>query len=142
MRDPTFVLQRTVSGPNGTLGVLSDGQFRCFTLEPPATGPHPAIPSGTYEIQMLHSPRFNRLVPTLIDVPGRSHILIHPGNTGEDTEGCILLGLQQAPRSVLHSRDAVHGFVIRLGVHERLDGAVFLKIESPAVIPEPPTLVA
>lgn len=61
-----------------------------------------AIPYGRYEIDMTKvSPKFkNRtwaaryggIVPRLKDVPSFDGVLIHPGNTAQDTEGCILPG--------------------------------------------------
>lgn len=62
-----------------------------------------AIPTGTYEITLsIQSNKYkkskkimeicNGYVPRLIDVPGYSGILIHPGNTAKDTEGCIIPG--------------------------------------------------
>lgn len=61
-----------------------------------------AIPIGTYEIDMnTVSPKFkNRSwakpyggkLPRLIDVKGFDGVLIHVGNTAEDSLGCILVG--------------------------------------------------
>lgn len=61
-----------------------------------------AIPTGTYEIDMnTVSPKFkNRSwakpyggkLPRLIDVKGFDGVLIHVGNTAEDSLGCILVG--------------------------------------------------
>lgn len=88
-----------------TLGTLSvDGKLFCWSLEdrvreidgepvdqwkvPGKT----AIPRGTYEVQITFSNRFKRDLPLLVNVPGFSGIRIHPGNTSENTEGCILVG--------------------------------------------------
>ena len=56
-----------------------------------------AIPYGRYRIARVHSPKFSkryggRKVPLLNNVPDFTGILIHSGNTAEDTDGCILVG--------------------------------------------------
>jgi hypothetical protein len=92
-----IIVQRDQFLPNGTTGRLSvDGDQRCCTLEPPekpqATDGPICIPAGTYPVKINFSPRFQRQMPRLFDVPGREGILIHWGNHVENTEGCILVG--------------------------------------------------
>ncbi len=51
----------------------------------------------------------------MAEVPGRSHILFHAGNTSADTEGCILLGSRlgrvEGRRGVLSSAEALREFL-------------------------------
>lgn len=63
-----------------------------------------AIPTGTYGVRLYDSPRHGPDTPELIGVPGFAHVQVHPGNTADHTEGCLLFGLD---------RDVVHGSVGR-----------------------------
>lgn len=77
-----------------------DGKLYCNTLEdvvrdlekeakvPGKT----AIPAGTYKVIFNWSPKFGRNLPRLLNVPHFDGILIHPGNTADDSAGCILVG--------------------------------------------------
>jgi hypothetical protein len=51
-----------------------------------------AIPRGRYKVLPQFSPHFGRMMPHLQDVPGYTHVMIHPGNTDIDTDGCLLTG--------------------------------------------------
>ena len=66
------------------------------------------IPCGTYEVRITHSPKFNRDLPLVCDVPGFSGVRIHPGNFASDTEGCLLPGRIKHGESV---QESVHAFV-------------------------------
>jgi hypothetical protein len=52
-----------------------------------------AIPSGRYTVARTWSPKYQRMMMLLADVPGFQGIRIHAGNDDDDTEGCILPGL-------------------------------------------------
>lgn len=93
--------------------VLVDGQLLCCTLERPYINNErnvSAIPEGIYKAVAVHSPKFGR-VYEITDVPGRTNILIHAGNTADDTEGCIILGKEfgiiKGERAVFRSREAI-----------------------------------
>lgn len=65
----------------------------CLTLEDPwlnnAEGVS-CVPAGMYVCQRVQSPKFGNTF-TVLNVPGRSLIRWHWGNTHLDTRGCILL---------------------------------------------------
>lgn len=72
-----------------------------------------AIPTGTYKVVMnVVSPKFqNRSwakpyggrLPRLLNVPGFDGILIHVGNTAQDSLGCILVGKNTVKGKVTNS---------------------------------------
>ena len=72
------------------------------------------IPEGVYDLQRIHSPKFGWTYEVK-DVPGRSEIIIHQGNTLTHTSGCILVGkrwgrLEERP-AVLSSREGMKRFL-------------------------------
>lgn len=91
-----------------------DGKHFCYTLEDPWKNNEPfvsCIPEGAYGLILSISVRFGREMPRLIGVPGRFGILIHPGNTDADTEGCILVGEKRIGADLLRSRAAFTRFL-------------------------------
>lgn len=73
-----------------------DGVLECHTLEdevrPSKIAQRTAIPAGTYKVILTISPKFGKIMPRLVDVPGFDGILIHSGHDEHDTWGCILTG--------------------------------------------------
>ena len=49
------------------------------------------IPVGTYPVSVTFSPRFKRMLPLVVQVPGRSGIRIHRGTKPEHSKGCVLV---------------------------------------------------
>jgi len=113
-------LIRLEQGEEGTFGVLRiDGQVYCVTLEPPDKDNQAnisCIPEGKYTCRRVQSPRYGNTFE-VCDVPGRSHILLHPGNIVGDTKGCVLLGrhfgLLRGDRAVLNSGNTFAEFMKR-----------------------------
>ncbi|BCS89968.1 DUF5675 family protein [Pseudodesulfovibrio sediminis] len=91
----TIELIRVEKSEAGTFGVLKiDGKASCVTLEPEDRGNAQnvsCIPEGDYVVKRVNSPKYGDTFE-ITGVPGRSHILLHPGNTETDTKGCVLLG--------------------------------------------------
>lgn len=102
-------VKRTFKGPDYTIGKMYlDGKYFCDTLEdavrPVKIKNQTAIPEGEYKVIVNISPRFGKVLPRLLDVPGFEGVLIHSGNTKEDTSGCILVGENKEKGKVLNSR--------------------------------------
>lgn len=137
----TLTLVRTDRQPNYTAGSLYiDGEFFCYTLEDTDRGltqtmsledikskkvyGKTAIPKGTYFIDMnIVSPKFkdrewaksyDGKLPRLLDVPGYEGVLIHVGNTVEDTSGCILVGMKYFDGKLSNSTTAFHSLMVKL----------------------------
>jgi hypothetical protein len=90
-------LTRTVRNADGVFGVLRMPGFVCVTAEEQDMGNArnvSCIPAGTYPLRRTIYYKHGYPTYEVADVPGRSRILIHPGNTEEDSQGCILLGLR------------------------------------------------
>lgn len=62
------------------------------------------IPRGTYDVIIDFSPKYNKEMPHVMNVPGYDGIRIHPGNKSEDTEGCILVGSTKSKDFVGNSK--------------------------------------
>ncbi|MCK5077393.1 MAG: SH3 domain-containing protein [Calditrichia bacterium] len=99
---------RYSSGDESTLGLfLINGKFACYTLEDEArtekvTG-ETRIPAGEYSVVFrtegrLHEkykqkfPQMHKGMLHVTNVPDFQYILIHIGNTDDDTAGCLLVG--------------------------------------------------
>lgn len=109
-------LLRSRNTPDGVLGSL----LGLCTLEDDWKQNVPGescIPAGDYELVRTIYHKHGYETFEVVGVPGRGRILIHPGNTEEDTKGCILLGLrfdkmpvkdEDAPRHTLVKKWAVY----------------------------------
>ncbi|QAA81406.1 hypothetical protein EI546_06535 [Aequorivita sp. H23M31] len=101
----------------GELRLEKNGKtiFECKTLELPWRNnavQKSCIPAGKYQVVTRFSPKFKNHFHVL-DVPGRSWILIHAGNYYTDILGCILVGEKHldlngdGPRDVTDSKNTL-----------------------------------
>jgi len=90
-----------------------------------------AIPAGRYRVIITPSPRFKRLLPRLVGVEGFDGILIHPGNDAEDTDGCILPGMQHDERNVWQSRIAFNEWNDEITASLLAGDQVWLEVVNP-----------
>lgn len=82
-----------------------NGTYVCDTLERPLTDKkHAGILPYRYKLINYPSAKFKGMRPLVEGVEGRSGILIHEGNTVDDTQGCILVGINRKVGHVLDSR--------------------------------------
>ncbi len=114
-----------------TIGELHlDGQFFCYTLEDKDRGLTDdmsiltikakklfgitAIPYGSYKMVVNTSPKFGRLLPRFINIKGFDGVLMHRGNTAEDTLGCIIVGYKKGKDTVYESTKAEADLVAKI----------------------------
>ena len=102
----------------GTFGVLRlQKRAFCVTLEPPDRENQQrvsSIPAQQYICQRYSSQKYPDTWQ-ITNVPGRSKVLFHAGNTVEATLGCILLaqyfGKLKGDRAVLNSGNTFKAFM-------------------------------
>ena len=126
-----ILVRRIAKRPTYTIGrMYIDGKYVCDTLEDTDRGlkqsmsleeikkkkiyGKTAIPTGTYKVTMdVVSPKFKNKtwakpyggkLPRLLDVPGYEGVLIHPGNTADSTNGCVLTGINSVVGKVMNSQ--------------------------------------
>ena len=131
-------LHRDTMLDTATMGTIAiDGKIQCHTLEDvdrhlESGGKklygNTAIPRGTYEIIVDYSQRFKRLLPRLLLVSNFEGVRIHPGNTADDTEGCILVGMRRRGNMILDSRKAFEPLHDRIRDELQQGNKVFIRI--------------
>jgi RHS repeat-associated protein len=103
LSDITIHIRRIRETANSTIGILTvtnsanSSSLAGFTLELPDRNNRPnesRILAGTYDAQRTTRDAEHDHAPTirLEDRNDRTNILMHPGNTADDTQGCILSG--------------------------------------------------
>ena len=83
----TIRLIRKSKDGKAVRGVLRAGEQEVVTLE----NDDYIIPCGTYPVKVTWSPKFKRMLPLVLNVPGRSGIRVHRGTKPEHSRGCILV---------------------------------------------------
>lgn len=119
---PDLTLKRVDAQSWGTYGVLigKDGPF-IVTLELPWLDNAQrisAIPKGVYTCKRVQSPKFGNTFE-VTNVPNRSHILFHAGNSTADSLGCILTGTSFDPVGGMNGKNGVTGS--KLALDELMD---------------------
>ena len=136
-----LTLVRADRQPGYTVGSLFiNGEFFCYTLEDTDRDltqdmsldeikskkvyGKTAIPKGRYTVDMnTVSPKFkdkewakpyDGKLPRLVGVPGYEGVLIHVGNTAEDTLGCILVGANHFNGKLTNSTVTFHRLMTML----------------------------
>lgn len=129
-----LVVKRTYRGPNYTIGNLYvNDKFFCNTIEDVDRGltqdmskieiakrkvkGQTCIPYGTYIVTMnVVSAKYSNFtkypyatfvqgkMPRILNVPGFEGILIHPGTTQLDTDGCLVVGENKVKGKVINSQ--------------------------------------
>lgn len=106
-----LLLTRTKKTPNAIFGKLYiNNTFLCYTLENSSL----AIQTGSFDVILYKSQKWGYAVPLLLNIPGRSWIEIHIGNTKADTEGCILVGQSMSDDAITESHQAFEDLLTKL----------------------------
>lgn len=135
-----LVLERKWKKKDYTIGRLYvDGKLWCNTLEDivreideNGVGKikgKTAIPAGRYRVIYNYSPKFGRNMPRLLHVPWFEGILIHPGNSTLETEGCILVGYNTEVGRLTQSRDTSDRLNVMIEDEQRHGRDIWIEIK-------------
>jgi hypothetical protein len=112
------LLERFAYTPFGVFGKFIIPEFECYTVERPwrdNIARESCIPEGEYELQLGMFNRGGYQAYEVMNVPDRSLIKIHIGNTVDDVIGCIApgkaLGYLERKWAVTSSRNAFREFM-------------------------------
>lgn len=116
-----LTLKRITSTFECVTGVLVlEQEPIALTLERPWIGNiknQSCIPSGVYPCEKYTSRRYKNTYE-IANVPARTHILFHVGNTIKDTTGCVLVGTNfgklKQRQAILNSRKAFKSFIEKM----------------------------
>lgn len=112
-----------------------NGEFVSYTLELAWNNNQKSIscvPRGVYDCKVRlakdsASRNYDHLI--LEDVPNRSYILFHRGNTAKDSRGCILTGMMKGDNVIYQSKTA-HSLLMDKIFKEKLDRKIELVIKN------------
>ena len=112
-----------------------NGEFVSYTLELAWNNNQKSIscvPRGVYDCKVRlakdsASRNYDHLI--LEDVPNRSYILFHTGNTAKDSRGCILTGMMKGDNVIYQSKTA-HSLLMDKIFKEKLDRKIELVIKN------------
>lgn len=138
-----ITVRRSISNNEATTSlVLIDGVFECFGLEDEYRESkvihETRIPAGRYPVKVRTFGGFHRRYQNRFDfhrgmlevcgVPGFTDILIHIGNTDDDTSGCLLVGqtLNAKTPFLLRSSTTAYAQLYRKVINAALNGDLFI----------------
>ena len=112
-----------------------NGEFISYTLELAWNNNQKSIscvPRGVYDCKVRlakdsASRNYDHLI--LEDVPDRSYILFHRGNSAKDSKGCILTGMMRGDNVIYQSKTA-HSLLMDKIFKEKLDRKIELVIKN------------
>ena len=108
-----LIIRETFTDVSTIGNLYLDGEWLCDTLENPYLNNQrniSCIPEGQYKVRLRtarESATKDYLHLLVQEVPDRSLILFHSGNTAKDTRGCVLVGIGTEQDFVKNSRLAM-----------------------------------
>ena len=131
-----FILEREVFTDKSIIGSLYMNSHKiCDTLELPYNNNNKnvsAIPTGLYDLCVrsgADSTKYKYVHLQVLEVPNRSFILFHIGNSAKDSKGCILTGMSRQTDMVLNSKKS-HTLLMQVILENMNTGTMELLIKN------------
>lgn len=129
-----ITLVRNELSSDGTFGTMTFPRMKMlYTVEDDWLDNRPnvsCIPVGHYKLHRTVYHKHGYETFEVMDVPGRSRILIHPANTEEDVQGCIGVGLRIGKLFIKKDEDTGESHFKRAVLESRIAFNIFMDIMS------------